>query len=50
MKLFSKNVIVKTALIDSHSGRKSSRAFLALALGSVAAGVNYFFQNFVADQ
>jgi len=49
MKLILRNQIVRAAESDNVSGRTSSRTFISLALASVVAGVNYYFQNFIAD-
>lgn len=50
MKLILRNQIVRTAQTDNVSGRSTSKTFVALALGSVVAGVNWYFQSFIADQ
>ena len=49
MKLILRNQIVRTAHSDNVSGRASSKTIIALALASVVAGVNYYFQNFITN-
>ena len=50
MKLILRNQIIKSAQIQNTSSKFTSRALAAFSLAGVLAGVNFYFQNFIANQ
>ena len=49
MKLILRNQLVKSTHTEGSSSR-SPKTFVTVALAAVVSGVNYYFQNFVADK
>ncbi len=50
MKLILRNQLLRSPNSETASVKSSSRTLVALALAGVVTGVNYFFQNFIANQ
>ena len=51
MKLILRNQLVQTTQGQIVSVRRpATRIFLSLTLAGVVSGVNWYFQNFIADQ
>lgn len=51
MKLILRNQIIRSSRSEVQSARlSSSRLMISLTLAGVVAGVNYYFQNFIADK
>jgi hypothetical protein len=49
MKLILRNQIVRSAQTEFSTRKTTSKTIVALALASIVTGVNYYFQNFIAE-
>lgn len=50
MKLILRNQIVKSVRGQSFKNQSSSRLVVSFALAGAIAGVNYYFQNYIANE
>lgn len=50
MKLILRNQIVKSVRGQSFKSQSSSRLVVSFALAGAIAGVNYYFQNYIANE